>query len=350
MYSIWNSKGRMCYNLYILNDRRQNMDLLTLVVSVYNEEKCIRQFYDTTKDYVDAEGMPSYEMIFVNDGSTDGSLQILKDIAASDPQVRVISFSRNFGHEAAMIAGIDHARGDGLICMDADLQHHPRYLKDIVRKFEEGYDVISMVRTENKGVPWFKKIGSKLFYKCLNALTPVKFEENSSDFFGLSAKASNVLKNEYREKVRYLRGFVQIIGFQKCSIEYESENRIAGNSKYSIMTLMRFGFNAMCNFSDVPLKLGVGTGLLSALIGVVLLIYSLYQKIANGAPAGYTTIIIVICFMFAVLFVLIGILAGYISRMSVEVKARPIYILDELIETERESIAKDENSDRKADQ
>lgn len=275
--------------------------------------------------------MPECEFLFVNDGSLDTSLSILKEIAKTDKRVKIISFSRNFGHEAAMIAGIDHATGDGIVCMDADLQHHPRYLKSIVEKFDQGYDVISMVRMQNKGVNPIKRGLSKLFYKCLNAISPIEFQEYSSDFFAVSERTANVLRKEYREKVRYLRGYVQSLGFKKCSIEYDSEGRVAGESKYSLLKLMKLALNAVCNFSDAPLKLGIGAGFISALIGVILLIYTIYQKCVNGAPAGYTTIVIVLCFMFAVLFMLIGILAQYISRIFVEIKDRPIYIVEEII-------------------
>ena len=200
---------------------------LSVVVSVYNEEQALPMFYETIKLIL--EILPwDYELLFVNDGSRDDSLSILKEYAARDEKVKVVSFSRNFGHEAAMIAGIDYADGDGIVCMDADLQHPPECLPEIVRKFEEGCGVISMVRTKNKSAGLIKNITSAGFYWVINTLSDVKFEPNASDFFAVSKEAAEVLRKNYREKVRFLRGYVQSIGFQKATISYEAHVRIAG--------------------------------------------------------------------------------------------------------------------------
>ena len=180
------------------------MKKISIIVSVYNEESALRQFYGESKPIFDA--LPwDYELLFVNDGSSDGSLAILKEFAAQDPKVKLVNFSRNFGHEAAMIAGIDHFDGDGLVCMDADLQHPPECLLEIVEKFDEGYEVISMVRTRNKTAGLVKNVTSAAFYKLINHLSDVKFEANASDFFAVSKNAAEVLRNNYREKVRFLR-------------------------------------------------------------------------------------------------------------------------------------------------
>ena len=182
---------------------------LSVVVSVYNEEQALPMFYETTKLIL--EILPwDYELLFVNDGSRDDSLSILREYAARDEKVKFVSFSRNFGHEAAMIAGIDYADGDGIVCMDADLQHPPECLPEIVRKFEEGCGVISMVRTKNKSAGLIKNITSAGFYRVINALSDVKFEPNASDFFAISKEAAEVLRKNYREKVRFLRGYVQV--------------------------------------------------------------------------------------------------------------------------------------------
>ena len=171
---------------------------LSVVVSVYNEEQALPMFYETIKLIL--EILPwDYELLFVNDGSRDDSLSILKEYAARDEKVKVVSFSRNFGHEAAMIAGIDYADGDGIVCMDADLQHPPECLPEIVRKFEEGCGVISMVRTKNKSAGLIKNITSAGFYWVINTLSDVKFEPNASDFFAVSKEAAEVLRKNYRE-------------------------------------------------------------------------------------------------------------------------------------------------------
>ena len=182
---------------------------ISVVVSVYNEEKSLDEFYREAKR-IFADLSWDYELIFVNDGSRDGSQDILDRMAASDSRVRVISFSRNFGHEAAMIAGLDYSRGDGIICMDADLQHPLECVQEILDRFEEGYEVINMVRTRNKTAGVIKNITSSGFYWLINHISDVHFESNASDFFAISRHVAQVLKDSYREKVRFLRGYVQL--------------------------------------------------------------------------------------------------------------------------------------------
>ena len=226
---------------------------ISVVVSVYNEELSLNQFYKTTVSVLD-KCVWDYELIFVNDGSQDGSIELLKGFAKENAKVKVVDFSRNFGHEAAMIAGIDHAQGDGVVCMDADLQHPPACIPDIIAKFEDGYEVISMIRTKNADAGIIKRITSGAFYKVLNLMSPVKFENNSSDFFAISKNVAGVLRKDYREKIRYLRGYVQSVGFRKTTLEFEAQKREAGESKYSIRKLLHFSINALCSFSDLPLN------------------------------------------------------------------------------------------------
>ena len=299
---------------------------ISVVVSAYNEEEALPAFYETTEPILKDCGW-NYELIFVNDGSTDNTLATLEQFAQDNRRVKVISFSRNFGHEAAMIAGIDHASGDGVICMDADLQHPPTSIPEILACFDRGYDVVSMIRKERKDGGFLKKVTSKLFYKALNILSPVRFEPNASDFFAFTAPVAQVLKTEYREKVRYLRGFVQSVGFAKTTLTYEAKNRVAGKSKYSISKLMRFSATVICSFSDFPLKLGIYSGGLVALFGVILMIYTIINKLVNGAPSGYSTIIVALCFMFAILLAVVGIIGQYIAVLFNEIKDRPIYIV-----------------------
>ena len=197
--------------------------VLSVVVSVYNEEQALPMFYETTKPILESLDW-DYELVFVNDGSKDRSAEILRDLAQNDQKVKVIYFSRNFGHESAMIAGIDYASGDAIVCMDADLQHPPQCLPAIIEKLEEGCGVISMVRTKNRSAGLIKNITSAGFYALINALSDVKFEPNASDFFAVSRQAGDVLRKNYREKVRFLRGYVQSIGFKQGIIEYEAQD------------------------------------------------------------------------------------------------------------------------------
>ena len=285
--------------------------LLSVVVSVYNEEKALEDFYkETTGILKDIDW--AYELIFVNDGSSDQSLAILERLSASDRAVKVVSFSRNFGHEAAMIAGLDYSSGDGIICMDADLQHPPECIPVILNRLTQGYEVINMVRTRNKTAGFIKNITSSGFYWLINHISDVHFESNASDFFAISRHVAQVLKDSYREKVRFLRGYVQNVGFKKTTIEYEARARVAGESKYSIKKLFVFSINTILCFSN--------------LLGFAVMIYTLLTR--RGAPSGYATIVVLLCFMFAMMFIIIGIIGEYIAILFTELKDRPIYIVD----------------------
>ncbi len=300
--------------------------MVSVVVSVYNEEQALEEFYRETGKVL--EGLDwDYEMVFVNDGSSDGSLRILKRLAEENPKVKVISFSRNFGHEAAMIAGLDYSRGDALVCMDADLQHPPECIPQILEKIQEGYHVINMVRTKNKTAGVIKNITSSGFYWVINHISEVHLEPNASDFFGISSHAAKVLRENYREKVRFLRGYVQNIGFARASIQYEAQARVAGESKYSLKKLLAFSINTILCFSNMPLKLGIYAGAFSGFLGLAVMIYTLLTR--SGAPSGYATIVVLICFMFAMMFLLIGIIGEYIAILFTELKDRPVYIVDE---------------------
>lgn len=306
------------------------MKKLSIVVSVYNEEDALSLFYQETKRILETISW-DYELVFVNDGSQDRSLCILEDLAGSDERVKLVNFSRNFGHEAAMIAGLDYSSGDAMVCMDADLQHPPECIPRIIEKLEAGYEVISMVRTKNQSAGWFKNLASSAFYKLINVLSDVKFENNASDFFVISYRVVDVLKKNYREKVRFLRGYVQNVGFPKTTIEYEARERIAGESKYSIKKLFVFSINTIVCFSNLPLKLGIFAGIFAALLGFVMMIYTVYTWQKVGTPSGYATIVVLLCFMFAILFLILGIIGEYIAILFSELKDRPIYIVEDTV-------------------
>ena len=321
-----------------MNQETENQrKLLSVVVSVYNEEQALKAFYQKAKAVL--EGLSwDYELIFVNDGSVDGSEGILEEFARNDKQVKIISFSRNFGHEAAMIAGMDYSQGDGVVCMDADLQHPPECLEEITAAFEAGDQVINMVRTRNQDAGMVKNITSRGFYWLINTISDVHFEPNASDFFAVDRKVAQVMKNSYREKVRFLRGYVQNVGFRKKNLYYEARPRVAGHSKYSIRKLMAFSVNTILCFSNMPLKLGMYAGMFSALLGLAVMIYTLFTR--EGAPSGYATIVVLICFMFAMLFVIVGIIGEYIAILFTELKDRPVYIVAETINIPEENRGK----------
>ncbi len=305
-----------------------SLKTISIVVSVFNEEAVLNKFFDAFLEYRKNISW-NVELLFVNDGSTDRSREILDSFAVAYSFVKVIHFSRNFGHEAAMIAGIDHACGDGVICMDADLQHPLECIPQIIDKFEESYEVISMVRTANKSAGFIKNLTSSAFYKLINRLsTQAQFEENASDFFAVSNKVVHVLRNNYREKIRFLRGYVQSVGFKKTTLNYIAAERAGGTSHYSLKKLLRFSISTILTFSDLPLKLGIYAGLCCSLLGVITLIYTFFTF--EGAPSGYATIVTLISFLFAALFIVIGIIGEYIAILFAEIKDRPIYIIDEI--------------------
>ena len=307
---------------------------LSIVVSVYNEEDSLESFYEVASSYIKNLDM-DYELIFVNDGSVDKSEEIIREFAKKDDRVKALLFSRNFGHEAAMIAGIDYAGGDYIVCMDADLQHPPSILKDIIFKFSEGYDIINMIRTSNTDAGLIKNITSSIFYSGINLLSKNKLEKNASDFFAISKKVANVLRKDYREKVRFLRGYVQNIGFKKTSLPYVAQKRVAGHSKYSLHKLLKFSMDTILCFSDMPLKLGLYAGAFSIFLGLLMAIYTIVTWARVGTPNGYATIIVLLCFMFAMLFLIVGIIGQYIAILFTELKNRPIYIVDESLNIDK---------------
>ena len=303
---------------------------ISIIVSVYNEEEVLFEFYRETIKVLLLIDNP-YEIIFVNDGSTDGSRSTLFKLSRDDENVKVIHFSRNFGHEAAMIAGIDYASGDYIVCMDSDLQHPPTLLPEIIRKFDSGFDIINMVRTENKSAGILKNITSAGFYKVINKVSDMKLVSNASDFFGISKRVADILRNNYREKTRFLRGYVQNVGFNTTNIEYEARKRYAGESKYSIKKLFRFSMNTIMTFSNLPLKLGMYAGGMAAFLAIIMMIYTVVSFLRVGTPSGYATIICLICFMFSVLFFIVGIIGEYVGLILAEQKDRPLYIVEEKI-------------------
>jgi dolichol-phosphate mannosyltransferase len=309
----------------------------SIVVSVFNEEESVMMFYESLLETL-VPLQISYEIIFVNDGSTDESLSILKDIAISDNKVKIIDFSKNFGHEAAMIAGIDHACGEAVICMDSDLQHPPKMISEMLQKKMEGFDVINMVRTESEDAGAFKRLNSKLFYKFINSISSVKLAKNASDFFLISQKVCKVLRSDFRERTRFLRGIIQLVGFRKTTIKYVAPKRVAGKSKYSFFKLLRLSLTAISSFSKLPLQLGIFTGLIFSAISLILILFSLIMWILGKTIPGYTTLIIFMSAFAGIQLFVTGLIGQYISYVFDEVKGRPSYIVDEIYNFENDNV------------
>lgn len=311
------------------------MKKVSVVVSCYNEAAGLEDFCRQTGQALEDSGW-DWELLFVNDGSTDDTLPLLRRLAEGERRMRIVSLSRNFGHEAAMTAGVDYARGDAVICMDADLQHPPACLPEMLERLEQGYDVVTMVRTDNPDTGIAHRLADRCFYRLLNALSPVRLQENASDFFGLSRRAAQVLRREYRERVRYLRGYVQSMGFRCCTLTFRAGQRAAGRSHYSLARLIHFSITTLCGFSDVPLKLGIYAGFAAGGMGAILMVYSIVMRICFDQPSGYTTIVVALCFLFALTLTVIGIIGEYISVLMQEIKGRPIYLVEELVNLQEE--------------
>lgn len=309
---------------------KENCVTCSVIASVYNEEEGIEAFYRELSAVLISLGI-TYEIIFVNDGSRDDSPALLKEIAQQDEKVKVVNFSRNFGHEAAMIAGIDHCCGEAVICMDSDLQHPPAMIPAMLQKRAEGFEVVNMVRTERKDAGFFQKMRSKLFYKFINSISSIKLAENASDFFLISRRVCKILQSDFRERTRFLRGIIQIVGFKKTTLDYVAKERTAGKSKYSFMKLLLLSFTAISSFSKFPLQLGIITGLIFVLISIILIIYSLVMWILEAPVSGYTTLIVFMSAFAGIQLFITGIIGQYISYIFDETKARPIYIVEDVI-------------------
>ena len=313
---------------------------LSLIIPVYNEEQGLKAFHQELEEILSQNNF-SHETIFVNDGSIDLSGNIIEDLCKNNSQVQGIHFSRNFGHEAAMIAGIDHANGEAIICMDADLQHPPQKIPEMYEMYKSGYEVINMIRNKNDGQGFIHSILSGLFYRFINTISPVKLLPNASDFFLISHRVAGVLKNDFRERNRFLRGFIQIIGFRNGSLRYNAEKRKFGKSKYSFLKLIRLSFNAIASFSNLPLRLGIGAGVIFALFSVILGIYSIVMRIIGSPPSGYTTLVVLVSFAFSIQFFLIGFIGMYVGYNFDETKKRPIYIIDKTSKSKQQDVFKE---------
>lgn len=305
---------------------------VSIIISVYNEEKVLKEFYAKAKSTLTQLNDYNIQLIFVNDGSKDRSQSILNEILAANDstfRIQIIEFSKNYGHEAAMIAGIDNCNDDIAICMDSDLQHPLEEVSNMIKAYEDGYDIVLMNRVKRHDNGIFKNFLSKLFYKIIDKLSENKFEKNASDFFMISKKVSQILKQDFRERNRFLRGIIQIIGFNMTSIDYQSPERFAGQSNYSLKSLAKLGVTAIFAFSNKPLKISLIFSLLFFFFSIAVIIYSLiiYFWGSVQPPAGYTSIMIFMSIGFTVISLIISILSIYFGRSLDEIRNRPIYLI-----------------------
>lgn len=301
---------------------------LSIVIPIYNEAGNIRLLYDRLTAVVQPMQL-KYELIFVNDGSKDASIEIIKLLAEKDDNVKYINFSRNFGHQIAVTAGIDHAAGKAVVLIDADLQDPPELIKDLYQKWSDGNEVVYAQRKQRKGEGILKKVTAKLFYRLLRKMTSVKIPVDTGDFRIMDRKVVDVLK-QMPEQHKFLRGQISWIGFRQTYVLYERDQRNAGQTGYTYRKMLRFALDGITSFSDAPLKFASLAGFIVSGIAFLLILYALYERLVTGDyVAGWASIIISVLFLGGIQLICIGIIGEYISRISTNVRNRPIYIVDE---------------------
>jgi dolichol-phosphate mannosyltransferase len=309
----------------------QSKKHLSLVIPVYFEEAVIEAFYHRSVESL-ASLTEEFELefLFVNDGSTDRSLEILLNLRQVDPRVKVIQFSRNFGHQIAVTAGVDHACGDVVVVIDADLQDPPDVILDMLIKWRDGYKVVYGVRIERKGENAFKLFTAKWFYRILGKLSDTKIPLDTGDF-RLMDKAVVERLRDMREESRYIRGMVSWIGFKQCGVPYSRDPRFAGETKYPLNKMIRFALNGITSFSEKPLTFAAWFGTVVTFSGFVFLGFILIGKLRHPAQSvsGWSSLISVVLFFGGIQLLSLGILGQYIGRIYREVKHRPLYILEQ---------------------
>ncbi len=313
--------------------------LLSIVVPVYNESEGIDAFYESVTKTAGSLQSITCELIFVDDGSSDGSYDKLMALARADKRVKVLKFSRNFGHQIAITAGVDNAAGDIVVVIDADLQDPPEVIADFVAKWKEGYNVIYGVRERRKGEGWLKRATAALFYRLLKSIINLDIPVDTGDFRLMDRRVVDTLKR-LNEKDRFVRGLVSWVGFKQTGVTYVRNERYAGESKYPYSKMIKFALDGITSFSSVPLKLATWLGYATSLIAFFYVCSVFIQKAMGFTVRGWATIMVGMLFIGGVQLICIGIIGEYIGRIFNETKARPMYIVAERqnFDTEMETI------------
>ena len=302
------------------------MELLSIIVPCYNEEKTVEMFFDELQRTLSGV---NYEVLFINDGSQDSTQEKLKKLADSNPNVKYISFSRNFGKESAIYAGLTMATGDLVGLMDADLQHPPSLLPDMIDAINEGYDVAAAKRVSKKGEPIINSLGSKLFYKVFNSISSVKLVPGATDYRVMTRQVTDAVMrlNEYN---RFSKGLFQWVGFETKWIEYENIQRFAGESTWSVGDLTRYSIQAIVAFTTLPLSISIVLGFIISALAFIYLLFIIVKYILYSDPVqGFATTMCAILFLGGMQMILIGILGKYLENTYNETKNRPIFIIKE---------------------
>lgn len=304
--------------------------LISVVVPVFNEQEVLPELHRRLVEVLKALPL-AYDIIYVNDGSRDGTLEIMHTLRETDPCVAILDLSRNFGKEIAMTAGLDHARGDAVVVIDADLQDPPELIPELVRYWHKGYDVVYAKRTSREGETWLKKATAALFYRLIKRISRVPIPEDAGDFRLLSRRAVDAL-GKLREQHRFMKGLFAWIGFRQIAVPYRRDSRFAGETKWNYLKLWNFALEGITSFTVAPLKLAMYGGSLIAVLAFFYATIIIVKTLFFGDPArGYPSLIVVVLFLGGVQLICIGILGEYVGRMFNEIKCRPLYFCNEVI-------------------
>ena len=307
------------------------LPLISIVVPCYNEEEVVQAAFERLSLFCTSQPEYNFEIIFVDDGSSDRTFELLLQIAGQDERVRILSFARNFGHQIAVTAGIDAASGNAVVLIDADLQDPPEVIAEMIAKWEQGYDVVYGTRKSREGENAFKLVTARGFYRLLNRLSEVPIPMDTGDFRLMGRAVVDTLK-DMPERQRFIRGMVSWVGFNQVALPYDRAERFAGTSKYPLRKMLSFAADGILSFSVKPLQLAIAMGLISAGLALIGIIYVLYLRIATQTwVEGWTTLMITLLFMGGVQLLSLGIIGEYIGRIYSEVKQRPLYIVREKI-------------------
>jgi len=303
---------------------------VSVIIPVFNEAANIplltERLIEVLKKY------NTYEILYIDDGSIDDTYNVIKDINAINQSVRFVSFSRNFGHQSALKAGLDYADGDCVISMDGDMQHPPALIDKMIDKWKEGYEIVYTIRKDNKSdISFFKSTTSRLFYYLINKLSDMPINEGAADFRLLDEKVVKVIRNEINEYFLFLRGMVSWVGFRQYAIIFTPEKRFAGKTKYSLKKMINFAFNGITSFSTKPLRIAIYSGFIVSFLSFIYAVYAVYMSIYNDKTvAGWTSVIISVLFIGGIQMILIGILGEYLGKLFIENKRRPNYIVKDM--------------------
>ena len=305
------------------------MERISIIIPMYNEEEALPYLYERLVELSKRIDKYQLEFLFVNDGSKDNSLKIVKEYRKKDSRVQYLNLSRNFGKEVAMGAAFDYVTGDVVAIIDADLQDPPELIVDMLKFYEQGYDDVYAKRRNRKGETWLKKFTSKAFYRVLESVSNVPIQKDTGDFRLLSRRAIEALK-AFPEKQRYTKGMFSLIGFKKKEIEYDRDPRVAGSTKWNYFKLMDLAIEGITSFTTAPLRIATIIGVLSAIGSFIYMIFTIVKTVVYGVDVpGYASLICILLMLGGIQLICLGLIGEYIGRIFIEVKGRPLYFIDE---------------------